>query len=382
MADDYDWLKQLIDDDEDGLLDVAPAPRQITPSQRLRARFEELNLFIDAHGRRPAVNDGDVIESNLCHFLEYLLADSGKRETVKDLDRHRLFENLPDEPAEWTLEAILASEEFREDEQDIFTIKHITPTQPDYVGRTTPCADFEKFRPLLEKCHAEIARGDRVLSPFVKEESIRPGTFFVENGVLLYVAEVGEKTMQNGRNSARLRCIFDNGTESDILNWTLAKNLYKDGKIVSPDNSEFLRRFGAETKGKPTGFIYVLRSKKKEEQIQSIKDLYKIGFCTTPVEQRISNALNDTTYLCGPVEIVAEYATYDTNVQKLESIIHTFFDSARVAIKTYDSEGNEHKVREWFNVPFPVIRYAVRLIAERKITGYRYDRDRKKIVEK
>ena len=41
----------------------------------------------------------------------------------------------------------------------------------------------------------------------------------------------------------------------------------------------------------------VLKSKSSDARIQAIADLYKIGYCTEPVEERIANAEQEPTYL-------------------------------------------------------------------------------------
>ena len=128
---------------------------------------------------------------------------------------------------------------------------------------------------------------------FINEQQIQKGYFFVLKGILLYVAEVGEVEKIKGKKNARLRCIFENGTESDMLLRSLSAELYKDGRRVTEHEDHLLDGFSEITdEDEETGYIYVLRSLSNRPEISEIENLYKIGFSTIPVEQRIKNALH------------------------------------------------------------------------------------------
>ncbi|MFX8215234.1 GIY-YIG nuclease family protein, partial [Acinetobacter baumannii] len=78
------------------------------------------------------------------------------------------------------------------------------------------------------------------------EQEIEAGGFFILNGVMVYVAEVRDPHIRNGKRNARLRLIFDNGTEGQNLLRYLATQLYKhpNGRRISDPNAGPL--FGAE----------------------------------------------------------------------------------------------------------------------------------------
>src|SRR5699024_1546239 len=162
---------------------------------------------------------------------------------------------------------------------------------PDYVARRKKCQDFEEFEPLFDKCHHALETGKRKLKPFAREQHIKEGHFFVLKGVLLYVAEVGEKTKQDGKMNARLRCIFENGTESDMLLRSLSAELYKDGKRVTAHKDNYLENFkNISDEDEEAGYIYILASKSRKPKIKQYDNLYKVGFTKKPVEERIKNA--------------------------------------------------------------------------------------------
>jgi hypothetical protein len=102
-------------------------------------------------------------------------------------------------------------------------------------------------------------------------------------------------------------------------------------------------------------------------------DLYKIGFSTVPVDDRIKNAKNEATYLYSDVQKVATYACYNRNADKLEQLLHRFFASACLNIDLFDDKGQRITPREWFIVPFEVIEEAIELILNESIMHYKYD---------
>ena len=381
-----DELRKLIEEDELGLLDVKPKVcSHCTADERLVNSFEEINDFFDKTGHEPQDSD-DILEKKLYFRLNNLREDTCKKEALAQYDRHNLLGVITKEIN--SIDDIFSDDDFEmfdDDEEDIFTLKHIPKeiNMPDYIGRHKPCKNFEKFEQLFVQCHQEIKEGKRDLSPFQKEQAIEVGMFFLLKGVLVYIAEVGDFEYVNGKRRARLRCIYDNGTESDILNRSLARALYRDGKRVSPVTEKVLDKFaGITEEDKESGYIYILESLSADEKIQSIANLYKIGFSTTPVLQRIKNAEQEPTYLLAPVRIVAEYKTFNMNTQKFELLLHNFLGHCCVSIDINDKNGVRRTPREWFSVPYEVVDKAIRLIISGEVVNYKYDRDKKEIVNK
>jgi hypothetical protein len=92
-------------------------------------------------------------------------------------------------------------------QDNIFDLVYVKPSaaKPDEIAERQVCAEFEKFKPLFEQCVREMAEGKRKAIPFANEQEIGAGEFFILNGVLVYVAEVGETHVRNGKKNARLR---------------------------------------------------------------------------------------------------------------------------------------------------------------------------------
>jgi hypothetical protein len=254
---------------------------------------------------------------------------------------------------------------------------------PDYVAKRKPCKDFDKFEVKFKNCQNDLASQKLILKKFKKEQQIEEGSFFVLKGVLLLVDKVGEKQEVNGKINARLRCIFENGTESNMLLRSLAAELYKDGRRVTESKDNLSDLFVPVTKeDRETGFIYILKSLSDNEKIRSIENLYKIGFSKIPVEERIKNAKNDPTYIMSDVQIVATFKCFNLNPQKLESLLHTFFGSDCLNIDIFDNNKKRHTPREWFIAPFFVVENAIELIIAGKITNYKYDPENEVIIKK
>jgi len=133
---------------------------------------------------------------------------------------------------------------------------------------------------------------------------------------------------------------------------------------------------------KATGYIYILRSLSEDTKIKEIESLYKVGFSSQPVKQRIKNAAQEPTYLMADVKLLSEFQTYNLNPQKLELLLHTFFAESCLNIDVFDSESKRHTPREWFIAPLHAIETAVKLLINGEIVNYRYDNNNQEIIEK
>jgi T5orf172 domain len=263
-------------------------------------------------------------------------------------------------------------------------LKHVKPRAEiqaaEDIAARTPCKDFEGFKPLFDQVQKEIDTGARKTRPFEANQEgaeIKPGEFFILGGQKAYVAEVSDEFLtEQGRRNARMRVIFDNGTEIRGLLRSFQRALYKDeaGRwITSPSAGPLFDQSDA-AEGDDTGTIYVLRSKSSDPQIATHRDvLHKIGVTGGRVEQRITSAATDATYLLGDVEIVATYTLRNINRTKLENLLHRFFSAARLNMEIKDRCGNPVRPREWFLVTLPVIDEVVKRIKDETIVNYEYD---------
>lgn len=393
-------LEEIFSNDPLGLLNVKPKSSSVrTADERLQASFDEINHYVDKNGSPPKPNVANISEYQLYSRLKSICNDPEKVALLKESDRYKLLpetlisevqdqREVYQEPKEIkSIEDIFSNDSLdilSKDDEGLFNFRH-TPKEtvmPEYVGSRKPCEDFDQFEEMLRHCQKDLRLGKRKLMDFRNEQQIDKGYFFVLNGVLLYVAEIGKrKTDKKGKMNTRLRCIFENGTESDMLLRSLAAELYKNGRRVTEHEDKLLQSFQPITEeDEAAGFIYVLKSKSKDERIQSIPNLFKIGYSRTEVPERIRNAEKEPTYLMAPVDYIAGWQCFNMNPQKFEQMIHNFFGSACLEIDVFGENGKRHTPREWFIAPIEVIEQAIELIINGKIINYRYDPERQTIV--
>lgn len=251
----------------------------------------------------------------------------------------------------------------------------IKKQKADEIAKRKPCENFGDYPGMFSQVHRELKEGRRSLIRF-REDNLKERVFFIADGIMGYVDQLDVDNRQikdRVRKDGRSRVIYEDGTESNILFRTIGKNITKGGYIVTElnDGNELAgltdkKRLSVDDQAQ--GWIYVLRSKSEDERISSVENLYKIGFSTMPVEERVRNAKNESTYLMADVEIVSTYHVYNINVQKLEYLIHQFFSAARFHVKVGDAVPEE-----WFVVPLPIIRQAISKFADGSIVNYIYN---------
>ncbi|WP_295357470.1 GIY-YIG nuclease family protein [uncultured Prevotella sp.] len=125
---------------------------------------------------------------------------------------------------------------------------------------------------------------------------------------------------------------------------------------------------------KVTGYIYVLRSLSENPEINNIKNLYKIGFSTNRVENRVANAEHEPTYLMAPVEIVSTYKIVNMHSQKFEDLVHQVLQEVNFRFKVADDKGEMHEATEWYQVPLEIIDSIIQKIMNGTILFFSYNK--------
>jgi hypothetical protein len=377
-------LDKLIAADDLGL--TKPKPKrtpQTTEEERLLEGFREIVRFVENTGAAPVELGAGMNERLLFTRLNAIRQSHTLHERLLPYDEYGLLKSevpIPAKVPPATIDDILNDtflDSLETEAPDIFTIKNIPLTKeidgPDYVAQRKPCKDFHVFEEQFQSCQQELKAEKRRLLPFANEQQIEVGKFYVLRGILLLVTEVGERVEKNGKWNARLRCIFENGTESDMLLRSLASELYKDGRRVTELDEKALNAMLVTDADKAAGFIYVLRSLSEHPDIKAVPNLYKIGLARRSIETRIQNAANEPTYLMAPVVLVSTFQCYNVSLTKLENLMHRFFAEAAVKVQVVDGEGKYHTPEEWFSVPLETIETAVRLLISGEIVYYLYD---------
>ena len=368
---------------------VSRTPRE----ERIIAGFEEILRFTDEHGRAPQHGeDRDIFERLYAVRLDRIRDIQDCRELVAPLDNHGLLADVPQTTAmeadDLDDDALLNALGIEVSAPPITELKHVRSTAEkkaaDEIANRDRCEDFATFKPLFEQVQKELDAGLRETRPFEMKAEIEKGRFFIVSGQKAYVAEKGETIITDqGRTDARLRVIFDNGTESSMLMRSLQRALNKDeaGRRITDPTAGPLFSDQTIDGDEASGTIYVLRSKSDHPLVAENRNLvHKIGVTNMSVEKRIAGAHLQPTFLMANVEIIATYELYNINRTKLENLIHRFFETARLDVEIMDRFGRPVTPREWFLVPLFVIKDVVEKIKDGTISKYTYDPQQAKLI--
>ena len=250
---------------------------------------------------------------------------------------------------------------------------------PDHVAQRKLCENFSQFKPLFEQVHQDLKTGKRQLQRISKTTNMQEGHFYIVDGLMVYLQKVGEKAIGTSRAlDARTRCIYENGTESDIYLQTLRKSVVASGYAITETLEEtgahFFNPEDVKQEDQVT-YIYVLRSKSENPEISNIKNLYKIGFSTKRVEERVANAEHEPTYLMAPVEIVSTYKIVNMHSQKFEDLVHQVLQTVNFRFRVADDKGEMHEAMEWYQVPLEIIDSIIQKIMNGTIIYFAYNKE-------
>ncbi|AXI43136.1 GIY-YIG nuclease family protein [Sulfitobacter sp. SK011] len=399
-----------LDDIFAALPDASPAAAiRSSVDAKTKEAFGQINAFVQKFGREP-MDDHTVEfeERSLAKKLKRIRAIAGMWETLRTEDEFDLLKDArnqdteapevdgsenatsqheAEEPSGTSSEPIIASDdelegydapddleelmtaltEAENDDDSIFKLRHVRSydrqmASADFTSQREKCPNFHEYEPLFEQVNKEIASGIREPLPFRKEQEIYQGQFFILNGLMVYIAEVGEAFEKNGKKNARLKTIFSNGTQGNNLLRSLATELYKDSngrRISDPKTGGLFSNVAAEN-DIGTGTVYVLESLSLQPSVlPNRKILHKIGVTKGPVATRIANAEKEATYLLAPVKVVAEFEVFNIKARNIEKLLHAYFDTARAEITIKDRFGKPVQSREWFFAPVNAIKEAV-----------------------
>ncbi len=356
--------------------------------ERIIAGFEEIQRFVEQHGRAPGHGEErDIFERLYAVRLDRLRGLEECRVLLGPHDHQGLLigaELTQAKPVESiNADELLAELEGAAGSSEITELRHVRTSAEkraaEEIANRTVCEDFEQIKPLFERVKGELKSGRRQTRSFQVRamDEIQQGTFFIVGGQIAYVAEAGEDFItEYERRDSRLRVIYDNGTESNVLQRSLQRALHRDtaARLITDPNVGPLFSEAWEEDDIESGTIYVLRSLSNHPFVAQHRELiHKIGVTGGKVETRIANAAHDATYLLADVEVVASYKLAGINRTKLENLFHRIFAPAQLDLTIHDRFGHPVRPREWFLVPLHVIDEAVQRIKDGSITAVGYD---------
>ncbi|MFU6516895.1 GIY-YIG nuclease family protein [Pseudomonas aeruginosa] len=384
MANEFD-----LDELEAELSDFATSDKKTgrTPrEERIIAGFEDIQRFVEEHGHAPRHGDDkDIFERLYAVRLDRLRDQEECRSLLMPLDHQGLLNALevPEPQGDYSItdDELLAELAGGDEGSDIQNLRHVRSNaekrEAEEIAQRERCEDFERFQPLFEQVQRELQSGVRVTRNFMRDTTVEAGQWFILSGQTAYVAEQGEDfDSPQGKKDARLRVVFSNGTQSNLLRLSLVRALYKDdaGRRITDADAGPLFGETLEPDDIESGTIYVLRSHSTHPFVAEHRELiHKIGVTGGKVETRIAGANKDATYLLADVEVVATYKLHNINRTRMENLFHRLFSPAQIELTIPDRFGNPVKPREWFLVPLHVINEAVERIRDGSIAGVIYD---------
>jgi len=356
--------------------------------QRIIAGFEEIERFVEEHGRLPEHGESrDIFERLYAVRLDQIRASGECRGVLAGLDSRGIL-GAETETGVGMVQEASADEDLLAElgvpttsEDDVTKLVHVRPREEikaaEEVAQRAACRDFEVFQSFFKQIQNDLEAGARRTLPYKDNADTKKGDLFILDGQKVIVADMGEPFVSDyGRPDRRLRVVYDNGTESDLLLRSLQRALNKDKasrRITEPDLGP-LFSVEEDEADLPTGYIYVLRSKSDDPFVAKNRSvIHKIGVTGGDVKSRIANAKKDPTYLLADVEIVATFKLANINRKKLESLLHRIFAKARLDLELKDRFGSQVEPREWFLVPLTVIEEAIQKLMDGTIAGYHYD---------
>ena len=393
-------IDDIFNDDDFGLLDSKVKTSTVkTDEERLIDSFEEINVFVDKNDREPSKSS--MSEYGLLAKLKNFRENEEQKKILKPFDRHNLLGYV--EMEKQSIDDILNEDDElglleADNDLEIFKFKH-TPrpedrAEADFVAQRKPMKekDFEKYEKMFLQVHKEIKEGKRKIKPFTNiEKNLHVGNFYIMNGIVLLLESANLKKVEQEhinsvrkRVEGRTRTVFENGTYSNMLYTSLGRGLQEDGKLITNTYDKisqdlFVNSGLVQEEDIQSGWIYVLKTKSTKKELAGIKDLYKIGFASGSVDDRIKNAKNEATYLFADVKKIATYKVYNRNADKLENLLHRFFANACLDIDLFNEKGQRLNPREWFVVPFEVIEETIQLILNENIVNYEYDTESRRV---
>ncbi len=384
-------MAKWTDEDEDLLAELGVEVEEKTVSarspreERIIAGFEDIQRFVTEYSRIPRHGEeADIFERLYAIRLDRLREQADCLALLSPMDVQGLLSGAQvPETAEFddlNDDDLLAELGMNDDQTGLSELRHVRSAserrEAEDVANRERCADFAEFKPLFTKVQEELDQGLRQTRQFELKAEIKKGSWFIVDGQKAYVAEMGEVfTNAQGRTDARLRVIFDNGTESNLLMRSLQRALNKDDagrRLTEPVAGPL---FGAPSnEDESSGRIYVLRSLSEHPEIAAKREIiHKIGVTNLSVEKRIAGARLQPTFMMADVEVVATYELSRMNRVVLENLIHRIFGSARLDIEIQDRFGRPVRPKEWFLVPIFIIDEAVARIRDHSILDYQFD---------
>ena len=351
-------LEEIFENDEFGLFSDIKAKKVKPEHHTLLNNFREIEDFVEKYQREPS-NQGNITEKQLARRLTNLRNDPEKCKVLRDFDRLQL------------LQAKKIDVENIREPKNLAEVFEADPFGLLDIGDT----DILNLVHIQPKNQIRLLKTKSVTTKRHETENVEKGDCFILQGLLACVVDKNEEDRQSDRKNFRLRIIFENGTQSNMLSRSLTRALYKDEMSKRILFTEEVNRnhYLNLLFGKHTGYIYVVKLKEPKAELADYHHLYKIGFTSTTVEERIKNSENDIAFLESTVIPVVAFKCYELNPHKLEILLHEFLYAQRIQLTLISKNGSAYQPQEWFNAELESIETAIEKLLQGTINEYRMD---------
>lgn len=156
--------------------------------ERIIAGFEEIQRFVDKHGRAPQHGeDRSIFERLYAVRLDRLGELDECRTLLESMDHQGLLaartamSTIIDEIDDDELLAQLGAEDAGAD--DITDLRHVRSSvekrAAEEIANRQKCEDFDQFKPVFEQVQKELATGLRQTRRFERKSEIAAGRFYI-----------------------------------------------------------------------------------------------------------------------------------------------------------------------------------------------------------
>lgn len=401
---------------------VKPKSEPLTVDSKLLSKFKDIEAFYEMHNREPS-NDGPIKEKALYRSLMALRQNQDFIESLEGHDQYLLLSgtNTDKEPGADVAFSLTSAEsensvEMSEHaEKPIFNslddilnfesnrllvdigdvsiyedIGHIgknksVPYPDEMHGTRYECQDFWRYEPHFEKIKSALREGTATFNKLQTEQNLFVGDIFLLNGILCFIAEKTVEERKSKRKNYRLKLIFENGLESNMLMRSLAGSIYKDEngrQILLNDDNSLAQIFSQNLEVVSSGQIYIAKMDQVKPELSQFKNLHKIGFTRGSTDVRLLNCEDDIAFLESKVHVVAKIECKHMNPHAFEQLIHAFLYAQRLNMSLKAKDGMMYKPREWFDVELETILEIAQRIVDQSIVNFRMDNTTGKLVPK
>lgn len=384
-------LDILSEMDSEGLIKESRPSQPRNPNDKIENTFFDIVEFYNTHQREP---DRQIPNERILAIrLDAMRKEPEKYKHLIEMDEYGLLgmsdaQESKSQMLSNILDSNFAQQLFAEMQGDTSILTHNNKELVNAEGYDTetatriPCVEFWRFDAHLKQLQEQIDSGKAILTK-QNTDKINKGDVFIWNGLLCYVADRIKAERLNGLENYRLRLVFSNGTEANILMLSLATALRKDSmssRVILKDGSDFINSFNQDFKNLVTGYIYIMKLKDPLPGFKDFQSPLKIGFTKQSVEKRIANCQKDIAFLEQQVEPVQIYECRGLNPHALEQMIHAFLHEYAITIQMRAKDGHIYRPREWFDVDIDVIEQLIPILLKDELQHYRINKINRKLV--